>query len=98
MTTSLLPTTEYQALITDLKSIVAQGQQTAMSAVNAIRLDTYWRMGAKMNVIYDKLEVSAAADFTVKLAEDLNIDKSLVYRIMQFNRLWLDGVPKVGDI
>jgi endonuclease YncB( thermonuclease family) len=86
---------DYSSLVIDLKTIIAQGQEQALSAVNKIRLETYWAMGKRINAALSLVEESSSADFFTKLSEDLNLDKTLIYRINQFYRTWPTAVPAV---
>lgn len=92
MTDTSVSTTTYQTLFTDLSIIIKQGQQQALSAVNQIKLKTYWEMGKRMS------EANQLADSSMtQLATDLNLEPSLLYRIRQFYQLWPDAVPTISD-
>ena len=102
MTNLTVNTKDYSDLITDLKTLISQGQEQALSAVNKIRLETYWQMGKKMSEALASLDAVSAsgmkagsADFFSKISYDLNLDKTLVYRINQFYRTWPDAVPAI---
>lgn len=87
----------YSSLVLDLKTIIAQGQEQALSAVNKIRLETYWQMGKRINEALSLVEESGSADFFTKLSADLALDKTLIYRINQFYRTWPSAVPSTND-
>lgn len=96
MTDTLTTTNNYNDLLTDLKSIIAQGQASAISAVNKIRLQTYHDMGKRMTQVQDRLQGKEADDFVARLSADLALDKTLLYRIGQFYRTWKEGIPAVS--
>ena len=94
MTTALTPS-KYDKLISDLSTILEKGRQKALSAVNQIKLETYWKMGERMAEAQELADPDQASSLMSRLSEDLNMDLPLLYRIQQFNRLWPDGVPVV---
>jgi len=98
MSESLVDPTNYTKLLTDLREMLASGQQSAQAALNEIRLSTYWLMGQRL--AQDKQLADAATDsgnFIDRIATDLGLDPSLIYRIIQFYHLWPDAVPRHQD-
>jgi endonuclease YncB( thermonuclease family) len=85
----------YNNLVTDLKSLIFEGQEKALSELNRIRLETYWKMGKRIVQVEAKLEGREKETLALSLSEDLGLDRSLIYRIMQFFELWPGGVPVV---
>lgn len=92
---SLTVISPYQSLVADLKVILQQGQQSALNAVNEIRLKTYWEMGKRLSQAKELADPSAAGSLFGQLASDLRMQVSLLYRIQQFYHLWPKGVPPV---
>ncbi len=97
MTNELIDTRIYQTLRDDLAALLRQGTQDAMNTLNEIRLKTYWTMGQRMNTEKGLLDPSQSARFFNQLETDLNLDKSLLYRILQLYQTWPDGIPKVEN-
>ncbi len=95
MTTELTETKAYQSLVNDLSDLLAKGQQAALNAVNEIRVSTYWQMGKRMAELKELADPNQATGLTAELSEDLKLDQTLLYRIIQFYRTWPDGVPRV---
>jgi len=95
--TELTETKAYQSLVNDLSDLLAKGQQAALNAVNEIRVSTYWQMGKRMAELKELADPDQASGLTAKLSEDLKLDQTLLYRIIQFYRTWPDGVPKVEE-
>lgn len=93
----LVETESYTGLVADLKDLIAKGQQAALAAVNEIKVATYWEMGKRMSELKELADPEQAAGLVPRLAEDLGLDPTLVYRIMQFYRLWPEAVPKVEE-
>ena len=80
----------YQALLDELKSIIAKGQYQAYKAVDNIKVQTYWQLGER--IVREELEHKSRAEYGRYLVEnltvDLNIKKRILYRIIQFYRLY----------
>ncbi len=92
MTTALTPS-KYDKLISDLSAILEKGRQKALSAVNQIKLETYWTMGERMAEAKELADPNQESSLMSRLSEDLDMDLPLLYRIQQFYRLWPKGVP-----
>lgn len=95
MTKSLINTNKYKELVSDLLVLIKKAQERAMSAINEIRLKTYWEMGKKINEAQTQIAPSESDIFVSSLSAELKMDKSLLYRIMQFQKNWPDEVPSV---
>ena len=94
--TDLTPAT-YQRLISDLSQILDEGRRQAVIAVNETILKTYWEMGKRLNEEKDLVDSANAGTFMNKLADDLNLEVSLLYRILQFYRTWPEAIPTVEN-
>ena len=92
---TVLTTAKYDKLITDLTAILEKGKQSAVSAVNQIKLETYWKMGQRLAEAQELADPNEASSLMSRLSEDLKTDLPLLYRIQQFFRLWPEGVPTV---
>ncbi len=97
MVAELTETESYGKLLDDLKKLIESGQQAALNAVNEIRVSTYWQMGKRMAELKELADPDQASGLTAKLSEDLKLDQTLLYRIIQFYRTWPNGVPKVEE-
>lgn len=95
MPEALIVSADYQKLVADLATIIQQGQEAAMSAVNAVRLKTYWDMGKRISETQAAIDPNESDVFISQLSADLTVDKSLLYRNIQFYKTWPDGVPSV---
>jgi len=97
MPADLVETESYGKLLDDLKKLIESGQQAALNAVNEIRVSTYWQMGKRMAEMKELADPTQATGLTARLSEDLKLDQTLLYRIIQFYRTWPDGIPKVEE-
>jgi len=92
VTTALTPA-RYDKLTTDLLAILEKGKEKALSAVNQIRLETYWKMGKRLADAHELDDPNEESSLMSRLSEDLKMDLPLLYRIKQFYTLWSDEVP-----
>ena len=93
--TTTLTAKKYEKLISDLSAILNKGRQAALSAVNQIKLETYWKMGERLAEAQELADPDQESSLMSRLSEDLDVDLPLLYRIKQFFHLWPDGVPVV---
>ncbi len=91
--TKLTTESSYQSLVQDLGKILQQGQQSALNAVNEIRLKTYWEMGKRLSQAKELADPSVSSSLFNQLAADLSMQVTLLYRVQQFYHLWPKGVP-----
>lgn len=97
MSNELAETKTYQKLRNDLVTLLQEGQQDALNKLNEIRVTTYWQMGERLAKEKDLVESDQAGAFMTQLSQDLTLELTLLYRILQFYRTWPDGVPKIAD-
>jgi endonuclease YncB( thermonuclease family) len=93
MTTAIKKKSEYARLCEDLKGLIEKGRQQAIAAVNEVFVETNWQMGKRLGQVEELQDRSSSAAFVRKLARDINVDQSAVYRALQFYRAWPDGLP-----
>ena len=74
-------------------AILEKGKEKALSAVNQIRLETYWKMGQRLVAAHELDDPNEESSLMSRLSEDLKMDLPLLYRIKQFYTLWSDEVP-----
>lgn len=98
MANELVESYSYQNLRNDLATIFQQGQQEALAKLNEIRIKTYWDMGKRLNAEKELVDSADAGTFMNKLADDLNLEVSLLYRILQFYRTWPNKIPTGENI
>src|SRR3989338_10167317 len=98
MTNELTDTRSYQKLRDDLATLLQQGQQEALAKLNEIRIKIYWDMGKRLNAEKELVDSTDAGTFMNKLADDLNLEVSLLYRILQFYRTWPNEIPTGENI
>lgn len=98
MPTELTSTRSYQTLRDDLATLLQRGQQEALVKLNEIRIKTYWDMGKRLNAEKELVDSADAGTFINKLADDLNLEVSLLNRILQFYRTWPNEIPTGENI
>ena len=81
---------DYKSLLQELQSIIQKGQYVAYKAVDNIKVQTYWQIGER--IVREELKHKNRADYgkylVAKLTTDLRIKKRILYRIIQFYRLY----------
>ena len=81
---------DYQALLQELKSILAKGQYTAYKAVDNIKVQTYWQIGER--IVREEMHHKDRAEYGQYLMENLSVDLSIkkrrLYEITKFYRAY----------
>jgi endonuclease YncB( thermonuclease family) len=94
VTTSLVTTKNYDKLLADLQKFLQAGQVEAMAAANKIKVTTYWKMGQRMDRLKALANPDEAKGLMLRLSEDLGLEPSILYRILQFYRMWPQKIPQ----
>ncbi|OGQ29450.1 MAG: hypothetical protein A3D98_00065, partial [Deltaproteobacteria bacterium RIFCSPHIGHO2_12_FULL_44_21] len=97
MASELTTTQSYQQLVADLAALLQKGQQDALNKLNEIRVRTYWEMGKRLSGERELIDSEQSGTFINRLAQDLNLDSTLLYRILQFYRTWPDAIPTIDN-
>ena len=63
---------DYQSLLDELKSIIAQGQYQAYKAVDNIKVRIYWQLGER--IVREELKHKSRAEYGQYLVESLTVD------------------------
>ncbi|MBW1806904.1 MAG: thermonuclease family protein [Deltaproteobacteria bacterium] len=90
--------TEYARLCEDLQSLIEKGRKLAILAVNEVFVETNWQMGKRLGRVDEIQDRSSSAAFVRRLARDINVDQSAIYRALQFYRTWPDGLPDDPEV
>jgi hypothetical protein len=81
---------DYQNLLDELKSIIAQSQYRAYKAVDNIKVQTYWQLGER--IVREELKHKNRADYGKYLIDSLAIDLKIpsrrLYEIVGFYRAY----------
>jgi predicted nuclease of restriction endonuclease-like (RecB) superfamily len=81
---------DYQSLLTELKSILAQSRYQAYKAVDNIRVQTYWQIGDR--IVREELKHKDRAGYgqrmIANLAVDLDMHERDLYRSVKFYRTY----------
>ena len=63
---------DYQSLLAELKSILAQGRYQAYKAVDNVRVQTYWQIGDR--IVREELKHEDRAGYGRRLIANLAVD------------------------
>jgi predicted nuclease of restriction endonuclease-like (RecB) superfamily len=86
----------YQSLLQELQSIINKGSYSAYKAVDNIKVQTYWQIGER--IVREELKYQDRANYgqyvIQQLSIDLDIRRDVLFRIIQFYRVY----PIVGAV
>lgn len=97
MTTALTDTPPYRKLVEDLKGLLEKGRAEAEAEVNRIRVETYWKMGKRIAEMKEAADPAEEGQLISTISDDLALDTSLLYRILQLYRTWPDELPTMEE-
>ncbi len=83
----------YIALRKDLDALLSAGRKRALQVIAELRNQTYWRMGQRLSGAREISSPGQARALMGKLAKDLGIASSILYRALQFFQAYPDGLP-----
>jgi endonuclease YncB( thermonuclease family) len=92
---SLVRTSGYSKLLKDLRGLIEEAQVEAIAKLNEIRVSTYWEMGQRIDKEREAADPKQKKGLVERLADDLGLTRSLLFRILQFYRTWRDEVPRI---
>jgi endonuclease YncB( thermonuclease family) len=93
MKREIINTEAYQRLCSDLSRLVQKGREAALQALAEIRNQTYWAIGERLSRVKEMGEPRAASELIKNLVSDLEIDRSNLYRALQFYNAYPKGLP-----
>jgi len=80
----------YSELLSDIRSLLQKARYRAYKAIDNLRVQTYWQIGER--IVREELRYRERADYGQKLIEelavDLNLERSLLFRIVQFYKTY----------
>lgn len=92
---NLRKTTSYQALHEQIEKIFTE---TRLEIEN-LKLLTYWQTGHLLHQYLEKNEgIVSEASLLEPLGEDLNLERSALFRALQFRRSFPKGIPTASEI
>ena len=92
MTKKLIKNSQYSKLISDLKRILEEGKKRAQISVNQVVVETYWSMGERIC-----LDGAFEETTLTKIAKDMELEMTLVSRIVKFYQTWPKKLPDGQD-
>jgi len=93
MISKIQETRAYQQLCSDLLQLIQKGREAALQALAEVRNQIYWAMGERLSRVDDMGEQGAAGELIKNLVKDLEIERSNLYRALQFYHAYPDGLP-----
>ena len=78
-------TKTYQKLRTDVSSTLERGQELARKAVERVRVQTYWEVGACLNAFLETTDRVYGDQTLKRLADDIGMDHRRLYEMADFN-------------
>ncbi|MCK5580638.1 MAG: thermonuclease family protein [Candidatus Omnitrophica bacterium] len=84
-------TSFYEPLLNDLKTIHSEAKAKANQALTQILVESYWKMGKRLSE--ESLTDQEKATTLTRLSKDLQIEHSLLTRVMKFYRTWPQKCP-----
>ncbi|MBW1809040.1 MAG: thermonuclease family protein [Deltaproteobacteria bacterium] len=88
---------DYQNLCIDLSSLIETGRLRAVQAVSEILIETYWKIGRRLNQIDDPNFDMSEKAFLNQLGAELDLNPTVLYRSLRFYRSYPRGLPKSPD-
>jgi len=83
----------YNELCEDIRGLLEAGRLAAAEALSEIRNRTYWKIGERLSRVPEIGRYGSASTFSKRLAADIGIAPSVLYRALQFFELYPDGLP-----
>ena len=84
----------YLQLVSDLSQLIEKGRGDALQALAEIRCQTYWAIGQRLEkAIASTPDKTAATQLVKKLAPDLHIHRTTLYRALQFYHAYPNALP-----
>jgi endonuclease YncB( thermonuclease family) len=82
----------YKALVSDLETIKGSLRQDLLRAMSPIIIEAYWKMGKRIALDALVHEEKKSVLFA-RIARDLDMEPSLLSRMVKLYRLWPKGAP-----
>lgn len=94
-------TKSYKKLLSDISQLIDEGRNKALEALASIRNQTYWNIGHRLSRAEETRTAQSTKTLLAHLARDLGLDSSVLYRALQFYRIFPDGLsdrPEVVEL
>jgi endonuclease YncB( thermonuclease family) len=93
MKNNSLKTSDYRQLYTELSKIIEEGKLRTIQVVNEVMLNTYWKIGKRLSKEEFAQPRRDSSKYVHKLAADLGVDASALYRALRFFNAYPEGIP-----
>jgi endonuclease YncB( thermonuclease family) len=96
--TKVLTDSGYKKLLTDLRSVIAEGKRRAARVAGQVLVETYWQVGKR--ILEEKLSEKAnyGDSIVADLAEDLGMDEDTLRRSVDFYEAYKIAAPRSGNL
>ena len=91
---TILTTSTFSHLVSDLQKIIKQGRDRAKSAANLELIRTYWAIGRRIELEGLTKNAGYGDAIMERLAEALDVDRSTLIRSVQFYMAYPKGSPE----
>jgi len=85
-----LPTQKYQKLLGFLQKQWTESQKTSQTDTKTLH---YWKMGQRLSQEKAKLDPESETTLFEALIQELQMEHSLFYRVLQLHQTWPKGLP-----
>ncbi|MBW1809231.1 MAG: thermonuclease family protein [Deltaproteobacteria bacterium] len=93
MKNNALKTSDYQQLYSELSRIIDEGRLRTIQVVNELIINTYWKIGERLSKEEFASPRRDSSRYMHKLAADLEVDASALYRAVRFFNAYPEGIP-----
>jgi len=97
MKTANIKRYDYRSLCNDLSVLIEKGRLRAVAAVSEILIETYWKIGKRLDQIDDPGFTASETVFMEELAGNLDLNPTVLYRSLRFYRCYSGGLPRSPD-
>jgi endonuclease YncB( thermonuclease family) len=84
---------DYKSLKTDLQTLLSTARDRAEEALKKIAVTTHWEIGQRLAKTINDTGNKTSTNLVTRLANDLQINKTMLYRSFKFFRTYPDGLP-----
>jgi len=88
---------EYNRLKSDLENIISKGRARLEKAATEIAVETHWQAGRRLHESLGESRTESSGELIEKLAQDLGVHNSVLYRSLQFFRKYPERLPDTDE-
>ena len=84
----------YENLRKALEQIILEGRRELEAAARTIAVETHWNVGKRLSESLDGQSSKRATETIARLADDLKMHKTVLYRSQKFFKAYPEGLPE----